>query len=59
MKWWLAGGCSAAVLVVPMYVNWLRHRPHRLEVGTQHIVMAGLLAQMALIVAAALILWLW
>jgi hypothetical protein len=38
--------------------NWLRHRPHRLTVGTQHIVMAGLLVQLALVGVAGLILWL-
>jgi hypothetical protein len=56
MKWWLVGGCLvAAYVVVPIYVNWLRHRPHRLTEGTQHIAMAGTLATVLLVIVAALI----
>jgi hypothetical protein len=55
MKWWLVGGCLvAACVVVPVYVGWLRHRPHRLTEGTQHIVLAGQLIQIVLAVVAVL-----
>ncbi len=58
MKPWLSGGCLVlAYVVVPIYVNWLRHRPHRLMVGTQPILLAGQLTQLVLAVAA-LIIWL-
>ena len=59
MKWWLVGCCLAAgYVVVPVYVHWLRHRPRRLTEGTQHIVLAGLVAQVLLVGAAALVWWL-
>ena len=59
MKWWAMSGCFVtAYVVVPVYVHWLRQRPHRLTKGTQHIVMAGLLAQLVLVGVAALIWWL-
>jgi hypothetical protein len=59
MKWWTIGGCLfAAFIAVPVYVHWLRHRPHRLTVGTQHIVMAGLLVHCLLLGVAGLVLWL-
>jgi hypothetical protein len=37
--------------ITPVVVNWLRHRPHNLEpgVGTQHIVVAGVIAQVLLL----------
>jgi membrane-anchored protein YejM (alkaline phosphatase superfamily) len=59
MKWWVVGACLAAALVaVPVYVHWLRRRPHRLAAGTQHIVLAGMLAQFLLLGAGVLIWWL-
>jgi hypothetical protein len=58
MKWWVIGNCVVAANVVPVYVNWLRHRPHRLIEGTQHIVMAGSLAQLVLLGLATLVWWL-
>jgi hypothetical protein len=53
-------GCCLlfAAVVVPVYVNWLRHRPHRLTESTQHIWWAGVLVQWVLIVSAGLVLWL-
>ena len=57
MKRWVSGGfLMVAYLVIPVYVNWLRHRPRRLAEGTQHIVFAGLLAQGILVGVALLIL---
>ena len=42
MKRWLIVGCFVtAYAVVPVYVNWLRHRPHRLTEPTQHILLSG------------------
>jgi hypothetical protein len=59
MKWRAIGGCQAAAYIaVPVYVYWLRRRPHRLAEGKQHILMAGLLAQRVLVGAAGLLLWL-
>ncbi len=47
-----------AAVVVPVYVNWLRHRPHRLTESTQHIWWSGVLVQYALLAVAGLVLWL-
>ncbi len=59
MKWWMVGGCLvAAYVAVPVYVHSLRHRPHRLTQGTQHIVLAGLAAQIVLVLTASLLWWL-
>jgi hypothetical protein len=59
VKWWLAGSLllSAAVFV-PSLVHWLRHRPHRLTQGTQHILWAGHVAQIVLVLAAGFVVWL-
>ena len=54
----IAVACLVIALVgVPVVVHWLRHRPHRLTQGTQHIVMVGLLIQMVLVAVAVLIAW--
>lgn len=59
MKWWVVGCCLVgAYVVVPVYINWLRHRPHRLAEGTQHIVLAGLLVRGVPVAVAALVWWL-
>ena len=47
-----------AYLVIPVVVNWMRHRPHRLTESTQHIVLAGLLLQVLLVLGALLAFWL-
>jgi hypothetical protein len=56
---WLAIACCllVALVVVPVYVHWLRHRPHRLTQGTQHIVLAGLAIQICLF-AVMIAIWL-
>ncbi|WP_162660001.1 hypothetical protein [Tuwongella immobilis] len=48
----------AAFVVVPMVINWLRHRPHRLTQGTQHLVAIGLGLQF-LLLALAILLFRW
>jgi len=53
VKGFIGGALFAACVVVPWYVHWLRHRPHCLTEGTQHIVLAGLLTQLILFAAAA------
>ena len=59
MKWWIVGGfLVGAYLAVPVYVHWLRHRSHRLTASTQHIVLAGLAAQVVLVGIALLMWWL-
>lgn len=59
MKGWFLIGCLVvAFLVVPAYVHWLRHRPHRLTQPTQHILLAGLLTQLVLVGTAWLLWWL-
>jgi hypothetical protein len=59
MKAWLVAGCFVtAYVVIPLIVNWMRHRPHRLTEPTQHIVLAGLLLQVLLVIGALLIWWL-
>ena len=47
---------AAALLVVPLVVEWLRHRPHRRSVPTGHILSAGMAVQFALLIAALAIL---
>ncbi len=50
MKLWLSGICLLfALVIIPAYVEWLRHRPHRLTQPTQQIVLVGLAVQSVLI----------
>jgi len=50
MTIWLPGvGLLVAMVTIEVVVQWLRHRPHRLTRPTQHIVLAGLVVQFALI----------
>lgn len=50
MTTWLPGfGLLVAMAAVEFVVHWLRHRPHRLTLPTQHIVLAGLVTQFVLI----------
>ena len=59
MKRWFVGICLVmACVVVPVFVNWLRHRPHRLTEMTQHLVIAGLIVQVILVGMAVVAAWL-
>jgi len=50
MTTWLpAVSLLVAMVTVEVVVQWLRHCPHRLTQPTQHIVLAGLVAQFVLI----------
>jgi hypothetical protein len=59
MKAWIVAGCFVtAYVVIPVTVNWMRHRPHRLTEPTHHLVLAGLFLQVLLVSGALLVLWL-
>lgn len=54
MKWAVVVICMmTARIVVPAVVHRLRHRPHRLTEGTQHIVLGGMLVQGVFLAVAA------
>ena len=57
-RWLIFGGFVAAYVVIPVYINWLRHRPRLLKEPTQHIVLLGMLAQVVVLVLVGLIWWL-
>jgi hypothetical protein len=60
VKWWLIGLCVfGAYVVIPVFVYWLRHRPYNLRRGTQHIVFAGLLGHIVLVMIAVLVWVFW